>query len=78
MKGMDIPDIKLVVVNGLPATLSQLYHVNKLLDTNVTLCYGWFGFPLLMQMFGRAGRNGAPARTHLLYIMRQTTVVLSL
>ena len=29
---MDIPDIELVVVNSPPATLSQLYQVNKFVE----------------------------------------------
>ena len=33
MQGMDIPDVELVVVNGLPETLSQLYQVNNILCT---------------------------------------------
>ena len=68
---MDIPDIELVVVNGPPATLSQLYQVNKLLNVPYFTYAVMVRFFLLRQMFGRAGRNGAPARAHLLYTSRQ-------
>lgn len=76
---MDIPDVELVVVNGLPDTLTQLYQVtNSHLNWSTPCslhgltCTCIYTSHIHVQMFGRAGRNGHQARAHLLYTTRQT------
>ena len=72
---MDIPDVELVVVNGPPDTLAQLYQVTDshlIWSTPCTPCTPCMLHLYFVQMFGRAGRDGCQARAHLLYTTRQT------
>ena len=76
---MDIPDVELVVVNGLPDTLTQLYQVansNFNWSTPCSLhmftCSCIYTSHFHVQMFGRAGRDGHQARAHLLYTTQET------
>ena len=71
---MDIPDIEVVVVNGPPDTLAQLYQVYRLFTSISRASKNYHTF-LCFQMFGRAGRNGCLARAHLLYTTRQARLL---
>lgn len=58
---MDIPDVELVVVYGIPDTMSQLYQVWTIVMMVLCSVYE------CLQLCGRAGRNvGCQARAHLL------------
>ena len=67
--------MELVVVNGPPDTLAQLYQVTDahlIWSTPCTPCMYVALVLYFVQMFGRAGRDGCQARAHLLYTTRQT------
>ena len=68
---MDVPDVDLVIVYGIPKNMSQLYQVIKSIIDLITLYYV---VCVLVQLFGRAGRGGGTSRAHLFYSSQQKNV----
>lgn len=59
---MNIPDVDLVMVYGVPKNMSEMYQVIK---RTSSLLYNYVC--VIVQLFGRAGRSGGLLRAHLFY-----------
>ena len=81
VQGMDIADIEMVVVHGVPDTVSQFYqvlhvhvhtciHTFYVYDLHMYILYICSVFPCT-QLCGRAGRSGFPARAHLFFTQKK-------
>ena len=68
---MDISDIDLVIVYGVPDSMNQLYQVQKF---NVAGCNKDCTYVFLLKLCGRTGRGGSQARAHIFYNKKQKNV----
>ena len=68
---MDIPDIDLVIVYGVPSNILQLHQLYFVYNFEIVQCEVTNYF---LQLFGRAGRGGSVARAHLFFNIRQKNI----
>ena len=66
-QGMDIPDIRLVIVYSVPSSISQLYQVQYVHLIFLVLPFLYS----ILQMSGRAGRDRCTSVSHLIVNTRQ-------
>ena len=71
---MDIADIELVIVYGLPTTMAMLYQVY--VQQYCFYCID-LQFNNFIQMFGRAGRGGVEAVAQLIYTTKEANTELN-
>ena len=74
---MDIPDVDLVIVYGVPKNMSEMYQVMKrniyFRRTSLYNCVR-----IIVQLFGRVGRSGGLSRAHLFYSKRKKKVAVEI